>query len=233
MSSASLLRNETNVAGGRRRRGDLGSVRFSKRDAELLAVVGEQFAVTVEQLAMLMGRSFRAGRWLRDRWQRAGWVESRQLLAEGPSLVWLTGFGVRVACSPYRRWRPNPAMAAHIEAVTDVRLLLERQRALGGWECERELAKMAWSASLPRPHLPDGVLDTGRGRVAIEVELTLKSRARLEQIIAILGERYPQVWYFAAPPALAALAQAASAARWQNVHVYSYPPAAGQPRLTL
>jgi len=199
----------------------------------LLAVVGEQFAVTVEQLGVLMGRSFRAGRWLRDRWLQAGWVESRQLLADGPSLLWLSPFGVRVACSPYRRWRPNPAMAAHIEAVTDVRLLLERQLLLGSWECERALAKTAWSAALPRPHLPDGVLDSGRSRVAIEVELTLKSRVRLEQIIAILSERYPQVWYFAAPPALAALTKVAAGARWQNVHVYSYPPASGEPRLTL
>jgi len=233
MSSTSVLRTETNVSGGRRRRGDLGSVRFSERDGELLAIVGDQFAVTVEQLAVLMGRSFRAGRWLRDRWLQAGWIESRQLLADGPSLLWLTGLGVRVACSPYRRWRPNPAMAAHIEAVTDVRLLLERQLSLGAWECERELAKTAWAATLPRPHLPDGVLSTGSGRVAVEVELTLKSRVRLEEIIAILGERYPQVWYFAAPPAVAALAQVAAGARWQNVHVYSYPPAAGEPRLTL
>ena len=232
MSSTSLLRNETNAAGTRTRRGDLGSVRFSQRDGELLAIVGEQFAVTVEQLAVLMGRSFRAGRWLRDRWLQAGWVESKQLLADGPSLLWLTAFGVRVARSPYRRWRPNPGMAAHIEAVTDVRLLLERQLLLGSWEPERELAKTAWSASLPRPHLPDGVLATRQGRVAVEVELTLKSRVRLEQIIAILGERYPQVWYFAAPPALAALEEIASAARWQNVHVYSYPPAAGEPQAT-
>ena len=233
MSSASLIRSETNAAALGKRRGDLGSVRFSVRDAELLAVVGEQFAVTVEQLGLLMGRSFRAGRWLRDRWLKAGWVESRPLLANGPSLVWLTGFGVQVARSPYRRWRPNPAMAAHIEAVTDVRLRLERQLVLGGWESERQLAKTAWSPSLPRPHLPDGVLDTGRGRVAIEVELTLKSRVRLEQIIAILGERYAQVWYFAAPPARTAVAAAASSARWQNVHVYSYPPATGEPGSTL
>src|SRR5581483_9723854 len=75
--------------GGRRRRSDLGSVRISERDAWLLLLIAEQYAVTVDQLARLIGRTYRTARWLRDRWQKAGWVESRQLAAGGPSFVWL------------------------------------------------------------------------------------------------------------------------------------------------
>jgi hypothetical protein len=199
-------------------------VRFSERDGELLGFVGEQFAVSVEQLAVLMGRSFRAGRWLRDRWLRAGWVESRQLVAGGPAFLWLTSQGKRVAVSPYRRWLPNPALITHIEAVTDTRLLLERRLRIGVWECERCLAKTAWAAEERQHHLPDGVLNTARGRVAVEVELTLKSRVRLGVIVSELAQRHPEVWYFASPRARGGVEAAVAETGWANVSVYRYPP---------
>jgi len=90
-----------------------------------------------------MGTSLGSANTLRDRWRRAGWVESRQLIVYGPSFLWLTREGASVAQSPYRVLAPNPGLAAHRAAVTDVRLLLERELGLGSWECERALAKAA------------------------------------------------------------------------------------------
>lgn len=210
--------------GGRRRRSDFGSVRISERDVELLQLVGEQYAITVEQLAKLIGRTERTARWLRDRWRKAGWIESRLLQAGGPSFIWLSRRGSRIALSPFRTWQPNPALAVHIEAVTETRLLLERQLRLGDWQSERALAKTYGWRSEARLHLPDAVLDTGEGQVAVEVELSLKSRARLEAIVADLGERYQQVWYFAAPRLVPTLRELAGRARWQNVRVHHQPP---------
>ena len=63
-------------------------------------------------------------------------------------------------------------------------------------------------------------------RIAIEVELTLKSRARLDAIVRDLGETYPQVWYFAAPKLIPTLEEIATVARWQNITVHRYPPLA-------
>jgi hypothetical protein len=208
----------------RRKRSDSGSVCFSERDGRLLELVGEQYAVSVAQLARLIGRTDRTGRWLRDRWRQAGWIESRPLTRPGPSFLWLTPLGVRVAPSPYRTWRPNASMVGHIEAVTDVRILLEPELRLGDWICERSLAQHSTSRSQDRPHLPDGLLDTGDEQIAIEVELSLKSRSRLAAILEQLGQEYPQVWYFAAPPLRAALTELAAEAPWQNITVYSYPP---------
>ena len=226
--SAALVMEK--VGGGRqqrrKRRSDAGSVLWTERDGPLLRLVGEQYAVSVEQLAQLIGRSHRTGRWLRDRWQRAGWVESRPLTPGGGSFLWLTPCGIRNACSPYRTWRPNGAMIAHIEAVTDVRLLLEQELQLGDWICERELARTSPSRAEARPHLPDGLLDLGSEQIAVEVELSLKSRARLTAIVEQLGQQYDQVWYFAAKPVLPALAKLAAVAPWQNIAVYSYPPRA-------
>src|SRR5207244_2520048 len=80
-----------------------------------------------------------------------------------------------------------------------------------------------------RTHLPDGVLVCPQ-RTAIEVELNLKSRARLDEIVRDLGETYDEVWYFAAPRLVPTLEEIASLARWQNVTVHRYPPAAAELR---
>ncbi len=200
---------------------------WSERDGRLLRVVGEQYALTVEQLARLVGRTPRTGRWLRDRWVRAGWVESHPLVWQGPPFLWLTGKGIRACGSPYRRWRPNPTLAAHIEAVTSVRLQLAREHGLAAWTCERALARVAADRSRERPHLPDGLLDLPGGPVAVEVELTLKSRARLRAISEELASSYPRVWYFASPPLLPVLTEIARQAPWGNVDVHPYPAPAG------
>ena len=190
---------------------------------ELLGLIGEQYAVTLDQLAALIGRTHRTARGLRDRWCNAGWTQSAKLAVGLPPFVWLTSRGSRVAQSPFRTWEANPGLATHIEAVTNVRLLLERQLRLGAWECERALAQEIHSRSETRPHLPDAVLVTPR-RTAIEVELSLKSRARLDAIVRELGEGYERVWYFASPRLVPTLQEVASAARWQNVTVHRYPP---------
>jgi hypothetical protein len=141
----------------------------------------------------------------------------------GPAFLWLTGAGIRACGSPYRSWRPNTALAAHIEAVTDVRLLLDRGLALGEWSCERALAQAFPSRSTQRPHLPDAILERAGERIAVEVELTLKSRARLQAIIEELAANYPRLWYFATPGVLPALRALAADSPWANVHVHPYP----------
>ena len=210
----------------RRRRCDYGSVRASGRDLELLEFVGEQYAVTVPQLAWLIGRRVETARSLRDRWKRAGWVNSGLLSSQAPSFVGLTGRGAAGVESPFRVWQPNHGLALHIEAVTQVRLLLERRLRLGEWECERAVAQRL-AADRGRGTavtFPDAVLLTRGQRVAIEVELTLKNRTRLEEIAEKLSREYDRVWYFAAPKMLRALRKVAAENPWPVIDVYSYPP---------
>jgi hypothetical protein len=212
----------------RLRRCDYGSVRASERDLELLYLVGEQYAVTLPQIARLIGRSVHTARALRDRWKRAGWVGSGQLSVQAPSFVWLTGHGAAGVESPFRVWQPNHGLALHIEAVTEVRLLLERELRLGEWECERAVAQQFAKDRDRRGHLPDGVLHRDGQRIAIEVELTLKSRMRLGAIVDELSQDYDQVWYFAPERLGPALSELAAAAPYRNVSVHRYPPRAAE-----
>ena len=79
MEEETTLTTETfsNQRQGRRRaRRDRGSHQVSERDVELLGLIGEQYAVTLDQLARLIGRTHRTARGLRDRWCNAGWTKA-------------------------------------------------------------------------------------------------------------------------------------------------------------
>lgn len=143
----------------RARRADAGRVRCSPRDLELLRVVGEQYAVTLPQLARMMGCSPHAARWLRSRWECAGWARGRAMLVGEPVFVWLTRRGHSLAGIDYAVWRPNAGMLAHIAAVTDVRLHVLDRHPNATWVCERELHReLAASNGRAQLHRPDGLV---------------------------------------------------------------------------
>ncbi len=191
---------------GGRRRADAGLVRVSPRDLVLLAWIGEQYAVSLPQLAVLMGRSFHAARWLRSRWERAGWVRGRAELVGWPVFVWLTAEGSALAGGEFRTWKPRPARLAHVAAVNDVRLHIQTRAPGAVWVCERRLAR-----ELPRGvHLPDGLVARADERHAVEVELHPKARRRTRAIVADVLSRYDAAVYFCAPGARRQLDELAS-----------------------
>ncbi len=195
--AAAGRRVERQSGSGGRRRADAGLVRVSPRDVVLLGWVAEQYAVSLPQLARLMGRSFHAARWLRARWQRAGWVWGRVELVGWPVFVWLTPEGSRLAGAEFRTWKPRAARLVHVAAVNDVRLHVQTRAPEAVWVCERRLAR-----ELPRgAHLPDGVVQRGCERHAVEVELHPKARRRTRAIVADLLGRYDAAVYFCAPGA--------------------------------
>jgi hypothetical protein len=185
------------AARARRRRSDAGELRCSGRDLELLSIVGEQYALSLPQLARLMGRSLHAARWLRSRWERAGWARGRVLLVGEPVFVWLTRRGQRVCGSEYSLWRPNPGALAHIGAVTDVRLWVAQRHPRAAWVCERELAREAQLAGTGLQHRPDALVVLDGRELPVEVELSHKRPARRERIMRELVARYGQAVYFA------------------------------------
>lgn len=214
---------EENAVRPRRRRSDAGAVRCSGRDLELLRVIGEQYAVSLPQLARLMGRSVHAARWLRSRWEAAGWVRGRALLVGEPVFVWLTRRGQRLAGCEFSLWRPNPGALAHIAAVTDVRLWVAARHPESDWVCERELAREAVAAGSPATHRPDALVVLGGREVPVEVELTHKRRARRELIMRELVTRYGHAVYFAAEGPRQRLEETARIVGAERVQVLALP----------
>lgn len=199
-------------------------MRCSARDVELLRIVGEQYAVSLPQLARMMDCSPHGARWLRSRWERAGWARGRAMLVGEPVFVWLTRRGHGIAGIDYAVWRPNAGMLAHIAAVTDVRLHVLGRHAGALWVCERELRReMGAGPDGRHRHRPDGLVVIDGREVAVEVELTLKRRARIEQIMRELVARYASVSYFAAPAPKRTLERLAEEVGGGRVQVLGLP----------
>jgi hypothetical protein len=107
----------------------------------------------------------------------------------------------------------------HIAAVNDVRMHVQSRALSSEWICERAIARDQPSEE----HTPDGVLMIDGRPHAIEVELTMKSKRRLDTIVSELCSAYDQVVYFCAPGTLRQLTDLASCGRWANLAVRPLP----------
>ena len=110
-------------------------------------------------------------------------------------------------------------MLAHVGAVNDVRLHIAGRSPESQWVCERQLARERVAGE----HLCDALVLTREHTVAIEVELTVKSKRRVETILDELSERYQAVLYFCAPGPLRQLTSLAETSRWPALGVRELP----------
>jgi hypothetical protein len=200
-------------------------VHLTARDGAALAWIGEQYAVRADVAGVVLGRleqpsphvsrtsqprrssnalSVRTLRVQLDRWERAGLVLRERMY--GRTWIMPTAAGLAFAGLPYPPWRPAWSRLAHVHAVSVVRLALEaeypdlRER----WISERGLA---WKRRQEDGswHLPDGAVEVdapadrprlGQALLAVEVELTPKSRLNLAQVIKTLTNNIVAVSYF-------------------------------------
>lgn len=189
---------------GMPRRSDYGQVRATERDLYLLKWIGEQYAVRVDQLRELAqvykGSELSAPtiKWLVSRWKEAGWVEKQVLLAGHPQWVWLTREGYRDAGLEYPYARPSVSRLRHIYHTNAVRLWIERRsRGKAQWTSDRSVNPERKAEG--KRHFIDGEVFYEDRNIALEVELTQKSRTRLDSILSELKKDYEAVWYFASP----------------------------------
>jgi hypothetical protein len=175
------------------------------------------------------------------RWHRARWVSVQRAL--GRTWIVPTPNGLALAGSDYRLWSLVPSRLAHIHAVALVRLAIEAANPQAEWLSERELARLR-AQQRASWWLPDGGLVVADATVngalpplhTIEVELTPKHLAKLQEVFEA---RYPgevQTTYFT-PPAhqdglrrrLAVLEQATRARNepWSRVTVVPLPALPG------
>src|SRR5450759_966208 len=100
--------------------GCLGVLR--RRDLELLGWMGEQYAVRVDQLEVLLGCGPRTVQRTLVRLRCAGMVSVRRVLVGEPAWVLATAAGLRACGSSFGVWQPRIGLLAHVAAVNDVRL---------------------------------------------------------------------------------------------------------------
>ena len=235
------------------------------RDVAALAWVAEQYAVRADTLGLLLGRLSPDGprtvhRWeyapgraaelpalaeatvryhLR-RWLQAGWVRPQRALGR----TWIVPgrAGLELAGSGYRPWTLVPSQLNHLHAVAVVRLAIETADPDTEWVPERALTRLraqrreTWWRPDGGLVVADAAVNGGPPLHTIEVELTPKHLAKLQEVFE---HRYPgevQATYFT-PPAhmerlrrrLAVLEQATRARNepWSPVTVVPLPALPG------
>jgi hypothetical protein len=198
------------VHGGRASQGSSRRARWdsdagiTERDVAALVWLGQQYAARSDVLRVLLGRlspgsprvAGQVGeetlRQILDRWQDRSLIARDRLLGH----LWVapTARALRLVGLDVRAWSFVIPQLAHVHAVGVVRLALEPSIPDGGrWISERELRVESTR------HVPDGAVElpddldaAGTGlygqdvdplpkRVAVEVELTRKSGARLRE----------------------------------------------------
>jgi DNA-binding MarR family transcriptional regulator len=188
-------------------------------DLTVLRWLAEQYGARADQLLLLLGCSSRTSERTVARLREAGLVRTQRLLASEPPWVIPTASGLRACGQRFGVWRPRLGLLAHVAAVNDVRLHVCARSPESEWVCERLLARMRQDGE----HLPDAMVVTDERRVAIEVELTVKSRRRTTEIINELSRRFDAILYFCAPVPHRALTELAANGRWPTLGLRALP----------
>src|SRR5436190_22482117 len=208
----------------RKPRSDRGS-RLTERDHQALAWIGQQYAVRLDQLQILLARLAEPGQYatkpkergrltqkrtmdLVRRWERLGLVNSGWFLHGDPAWVWLSAEGLRAVrqqIGDLRPFEPTVAGLSHLFFCNQARLLVEERHPDGVWQSERQL-RAGRKPGERSPHLPAGLLTLPNGHVvAIEIERSVTDAARLKEILQALASQYQTVWYFCTGPSENAL----------------------------
>jgi hypothetical protein len=148
-----------------------------------------------------------------------GMVTTRRLLAGEPAWVLPTTAGLRACGSSFGVWQPRVGLLAHVAAVNDVRLHIQQRSPASEWIAERTLARDRRAGE----HLPDAIVLANGQRVAIEVELTIKSQRRVTGILDELAGRFDAVVYFCAPVPHRQLTLLVDTGRWPTLGVRELP----------
>jgi hypothetical protein len=107
-----------------RRRSDAGALQITDRDILALTWIGEQYAITFDQLRRLLGQhstaavkdtlSVSATRNALQRWQQLGFIEQpRKLRAGHSSYIWLSRKGLSQIGLPYPYYPRDAQRAAN------------------------------------------------------------------------------------------------------------------------
>jgi acetolactate synthase regulatory subunit len=190
------------------------------RDLEVLGWLGEQYAARVDQLEVLLGCGPRTVQRSLARLRATGLITTRRLLVGEPAWAIPTRAGLRASGQSFASWAPRIGLLWHFAAVNDVRLHVQQRSAQSEWVCERVLARERRAGE----HLPDALVLTEEGqRVAIEVELTVKSQRRIATILDELTGRFDAVLYYCAPAPRRQLTELAHSGRWPTLGVRELP----------
>ena len=187
-------------------RSDKGLIRLTDRDLKTLTWVGEQYAVRIDTLQELLGRDTRqptkadgcvsasTARRVVGRWKQERLADVRKYFYREPEWIWLTRKGLKQMNLDYSTWSPSVSTLNHLHDLNKIRSRIEDQFPECHWRSERSLRRK--NRKNTRTHIADGEVHLSGQVIAIELELTQKSKKRVSRIARKLRSQYDRIWYF-------------------------------------
>ncbi|MDH3674836.1 MAG: hypothetical protein OES12_05010 [Anaerolineae bacterium] len=143
------------------------------------------------------------------RWQRKGIVLYERPFTDEPGYMCLTSHGLGYCLQEFSYLRPARGRYTHYYLVAAVRMALEEQHGNAiSIRSERLLRKLYHvpkesgnGKPVSEPHIADleVIKRADDGIAALEIELSLKSSARLTLILNELAARYTTTYYYCVP----------------------------------
>ncbi|MEW6727710.1 MAG: replication-relaxation family protein [Bacillota bacterium] len=187
---------------------------LTERDAAILRFINRFGYLAARHVTAAFGMHHKATYRRLGRMVKEGYLRHIRPLKDEPGVYLLTERGIDACESERARARLRLHTFRHDLLVADVAIVLAR--ATGGeWITERDLRADAGGIGRPGPraYVPDGALvRPGGARIAVEVEITSKPRARLEKILRgyVRRPEFAEVWYYTATSRLAEKIEAAA-----------------------
>lgn len=179
-------------------------MRFTDRDRDLLCWINGHGFVSIAQAARWMGTSYQASQKRMRLLVDGGYLERDWVLREHARVHRVTDKGV-LAAEDFL----TPLRSVYLGTYRHDRLLVDLAQTLthktgGVFEPERRLRQKLGRKGA-RGHAPDGLLRIDDQQpIAIELELSVKSKDRLAEIVAnyVADRSLSEVWYFVNRPAV-------------------------------
>ncbi|OGT30684.1 MAG: hypothetical protein A3E87_06910 [Gammaproteobacteria bacterium RIFCSPHIGHO2_12_FULL_35_23] len=175
------------------------SIQITERDQQILSFINEFGFCELKHLNKKFNFNSPRNNQILKRLIKAGLINYEKIFHQRPAIYYLTRKGAQLTELPPMKKIPL-AKYNHDLFLIDTYLKLKHLYPQTAWISERQLVRDKHLAGVgQRGHLPDGILVFPDGKqIAIEVELTIKSKARLEKILKtyISLFHYQEVWYY-------------------------------------
>lgn len=209
----------------------------SARDLRVLRWAGEQYAARIDHVRALVPGTIQNTRRVARKLRIAGLARAEVILADQPTWIIPTAAGLAACQLPYKEWQFSLARVEHVSAINDARLLIQTRTPHAYWISERQLwfehgadrfqgeySGGGGGGGSGTRALPDGVTLLEGRSLAVQVELALKSKRRLEAILNALAKRYDSILYFCAADPLRVLSALQETGRWPTLAVRDLAP---------
>jgi len=187
----------------RKTRTDKGTIKIMPRDVRVLSWIGEMYAVRFDTLAILLAQEKEDQEALDvggvyavvKRWQKAGFVESRNIFREEPNYVWLTSLGLKEFGFEFEYRPPALTQVNHYHQTNRVRLLVEQEKGFEEWVSERTFRNKN-----KRIRYTDGIAYIDGKKVGIEVQLSREDRDDYDKKLSTFCDKsqydFDRLWIY-------------------------------------